>query len=97
MEKKFSLSPFYLWLKVTDTKADILFFLTGIPHTNLYSSVAKFHPVAKLFSLIAMLEAIWTFLHYIAAKYIVMFALRFQVLVQLREAFIRLFVKFFIR
>lgn len=96
MEKKFSLSPFYLWLKIIDTKADILLFLTNVSHTSLCSFIAKFYPVAKLFSSIVVLEAIWNFLHYIAAKYVGMCALRFLVLVQLREAFIQLFMKCFV-
>ena len=80
MEKKFSPSPFFLWLKVIDTRAEILVFLTRVSHMNLCSHIAKLHLVATLVSLIAMLEATWTFLHYVAAKHIGMSPLRFQIL-----------------
>lgn len=43
-----------------------------------------------------MLEAAWIFLDYVAAKYTGMSALRFQILIQLREALVQLSIKVFI-
>lgn len=54
---------FFLWLDVTDTKAEILFFLTRVTHMNLCISIAKLHLVAKSAGLTATLEAIRAFLH----------------------------------